>query len=453
MYESRESSSPKLTRTINAALKSEHAECYQFVPIEKILLKIVGLFPQNLARWIIPRVQSPNALERKVVENLSLPDLINERLSDYKDLQGKYPAICIGVGMGGASGHLSVALDAPFLPQAFVLTLKKGSRKGDIQEYYEHSYNIAKIITNRYPEIISIQHFDPIHDGWLTRTVNHLRLKLIDLPDDYKQFIKRYLKPGGEIVYFEGKTQWLQYLIGEHNYFQVGGWGGITDREYIESSPRVRAFRKMNNLVEKEWCLPGKELIRGFESEWGSSPGLETALELFCKEENYHFTKISFENPHDFARLAFEAQKFLYKKNKIMPNGVFVEMFSQYDLTSAIEGGLLPVWLIYNTKDSLDFLETMAKDFPKGKPVFFSPLSTFSLTPDIVQFYEWENILKKYQWINIGARKSHYPADTTSLVKWAEPLRKWSEGKNNIIDQWLTGDDLDKMARSLYCDS
>lgn len=449
MYESRESSSPILTRAINAALNSEYADSYQFAPIEKTLLKIVGLFPQNLARWLIPRVQSPNALDKSVVENLEFTDLINERLSDYKDLQGKYPAISIGVGMGGATGHLSVALNAPFLPQAFVLTLKKGSKHGDIQTYYEHSCNIAKIITNRHPEIISIQHFDPIHDGWLTRTVNHLRLKLVDLPEAYKQFIKRNLIPGGEIVYFEGKVQWFQYLIGERNYFQVGGWGGIDDSEFIESNPRVRAFRKMNNLLEKEWRLPGKELIRGYESEWGSSPGLDRALELFCKEEGYRFSRISFINPHNFATLAFIAQNLLYKKNQIIPSGVLVEMFSQYDLTAAIEGGLLPLWLIFNTKDSLEFLKTMVKDFPKGKPVFFSPLSTFTLTPDIVPFNEWENILKNYQWVNIGARKSHYPADTTALVKWSEPLRKWSEKKNIKINQWLTGNDLEKLARGL----
>jgi hypothetical protein len=448
LLESRESSSPILTRAINTALNLEYSDSYQFSSIDKNLLKTIGFFPQTLAQWLIPRVQSPHALEEAVVENLKLDDLITERLSDYKDIRGKYPAICLGVGMGGATGHLAVALNATFLPQAFVLTLKKGSKYGDVLTYYDRSRQIAKTITSRYPEIATIQHFDPIHDGWLTRSVNHLRLKLVDLPNAYKQFIRHHLVPGGEIVYLEGKVQWLQYLVGERNYFQIGGWGGLTDVEYIEGSSRVQSFKKNNKLFEKEWQLPGYELIHGYESEWGSQPGLDDALERFCKEEGFRFIRISFENPHNFSRLAFNAQKLLYRKNNIDPSGVLVEMFSQYDLTAAIKAGLLPLWLIFNTIDSLEFLKTMAGEFPAEKPVFFSPLSTFSYTPDIVPFKEWENVLKYCQWVNVGARKSHYPADTTALVNWSDPLRKWADKKNFKIDQWLTGDELLELAKA-----
>jgi hypothetical protein len=38
MFESRESSSPILTRAINTALNSEYVDSYQFTPIEKALL-------------------------------------------------------------------------------------------------------------------------------------------------------------------------------------------------------------------------------------------------------------------------------------------------------------------------------------------------------------------------------------------------------------------------------
>jgi len=449
MYESRESSSPILTKAINSALNLEYSDNYEFTAIENLLLRIVGFFPQNLAQWLIPRVQSPNALDESVVENLELNDLLNERLSDYKDLHKKYPAITLGVGMGGAAGHLSVSLHAPFLPQTFVLTLKKGSKYGEIQTYYDRSCRLARKITDRYPELITIQHFDPIHDEWLTRTVNHLRLKLIYLPVAYKQFIHRNLIPGGEIIYFEGKVQWLQYAVGERNYFQVGGWSGLTDTEFIKGSPRVSDYRKKNHLMESEWQLPGRKLIHSYESKWGNPPGLDVALEKFCYKEGYRFTRISFDNPHHFAKLAYLAQVSLFAKNQISPCGVLVEIFSQYDLTASIKAGLLPLWLIFNTYDSLSFLKTMVKDFPKGKPVFFSPLSTFSITPDIVPFSEWEKVLNNEHINNVGARKSHYPADTAALVKWSRLLRKWAEKHNFKINQWLNGKDLEKLARNI----
>jgi len=56
---------------------------------------------------------------------------------------------------------------------------------------------------------------------------------------------------------------------------------------------------------------------------------------------------------------------------------------------------------------------------------------------------------RDYQWVNIGARKSHYPADKTALVKWSGSLRKWSEKKNIKIDQWFIGNDFEELAKDL----
>ena len=139
-----------------------------------------------------------------------------------------FHAVVIGVGMGGATTHLSLALQAPFLPQAFVMTLKNGSIDGNVQRYFNLSKDLARRITDHNPDLMSIQHYDPIHDGWLVRSVNHLRLKLIDLPEAYKQFIRSKVVPGGEVVYLEGNASWLRYQIAEKNVFQVGGWGDIS---------------------------------------------------------------------------------------------------------------------------------------------------------------------------------------------------------------------------------
>jgi hypothetical protein len=171
--------------------------------------------------------------------------------------------------------------------------------------------------------------------------------------------------------------------------------------------------------------LPDYPLEQGPESEWGSEPGLELALKAFCERCGFHFVPIRLPHPNDFSRLAFAAAYLLLKKEGRPPAGVLVEMFSQFDTTSAMQAGLLPLWLVFNTQDSLHFLQEMRQQFPADKPVFFSPLATFSYTPDLTPWADWENVLKESKWINIGTRPSHYPADARTLVKWAEPLRKW----------------------------
>jgi hypothetical protein len=102
--------------------------------------------------------------------------------------------------------------------------------------------------------------------------------------------------------------------------------------------------------------------------------------------------------------------------------------------------------LIFNTQDSLNFLKSITDKFPINLPVFFSGLATFSITPDLVPFDKWEDALHDFDWINIGTRKSHYPADTLALVKWAEPLRKWSEHHKLNNHERISGEELYKLA-------
>jgi hypothetical protein len=80
-----------------------------------------------MARFVISRFQAFSGLPPRVMDNFSMESLVNARLAYYADLEGRFPAITLGAALGGATASLSLALQAPFLPQAFVTTLKGGS--------------------------------------------------------------------------------------------------------------------------------------------------------------------------------------------------------------------------------------------------------------------------------------------------------------------------------------
>ena len=242
-------------------------------------------------------------------------------------------------------------------PQAFVVTLKGGSKSGNVNEYLHRSLQSALQIAEENPGLVTIQHFDPVHDGWLTRFVNHLRFKLLDLPPAYADFIKSRLEQGGAIVYFEGEASWLRYRVGPRSTFQVGGWGGIPAEEFLAGSARLDDYAHRTGLKFTDWKLKDYPLEQGPESEWGSEPGLAEALETFCKIEGYRFIRIPLPHPHNFSQLAFSAAQKLLQIECRPPAGTLVEMFSQFDSTAAIQSGLLPLWLIFNTEDSLEYLE------------------------------------------------------------------------------------------------
>ncbi len=443
--ESNESSSPIVTRAVAAGLVGQFCNNYEFPAWQKTLLTVLGAFPQGVAQFVISRFESISGLPPEVLDDFSVDDLIRQRLGDYAHLTGKFPAITVGAALGGATTYLSLAVGGPFLPQTFVTTLKRGSLTGDVNEYLRRSLEVALRLTDENPGLMTIQHYDPIHDGWMTRFVNHLRFKLLDLPPAYVEFIKSRLEPGGAVIFLEGGASWLRYRVGPRSVFQVGGWGGISAEEFLEGSARIREYALHAGLTNTDWKLSDYPLERGPESEWGSEPGLAEALESFCIREGFRFVRIPLPRPNDFSRLAFSAASKLLEKEGHQPAGVSVEMFSQFDANAALQAGLLPLWLIFNTQDSLEYLKAMRPRFPAGKPVFFSPLATFSFTPDMVSWKDWDLALAGIQWTNIGARPSHYPADARALVKWANPLHQWVEKNRQPVTTRLEAPELLKL--------
>jgi len=443
--ESPESSSPIVTRAVAAGLQGQYSETYQFPTWQKIVLTALGALPQSAARFTISRFESITGLPPGVLNNFHMDDLIATRLADYADLSGPFPAIIAGAALSGATAYLSLVLGGPFLPQAFVVSLKRGSMTGDVNEYLHRSLDTALRIADENPGLMTIQHYDPVHDAWMTRFINHLRFKLLDLPSAYAEFIKSRLEPGGAVIYLESGASWLRYRVGPRSMFQVGGWGGISTEEFLEGSDRIRLYARKAGLKFTDWKLKDYPLERGPESEWGSEPGLDTALEAFCTRESYRFVRIPLPHPNDFSRLAFSAARKILEKENRQSEGVLVEMFSQFDANAALQAGLLPLWLIYNTGDSLEYLKEMRVKFPAGKPVFFSPLATFSLTPDLVPWKDWESALTDLDWTNIGTRPGHYPADARALVKWVEPLREWVAKNRKPVTARLEAEELQEL--------
>jgi hypothetical protein len=447
--ESLESSSPIVTRAVAAGLHGGYCNSYTFSLIQRIGLKALGRLPQSAARFVVSRIETLTGLDPKLLEGLSIERLAQERMNDYSAVQGPFPSVVVGAPLGGASAHLSLALGGPFLPQTFVTTLRGGSPDGDVQIYFQRSAELAHRIASDNPNVLTIQHYDPIHDEWMTRYVNHLRFKLLNLPPAYADFIRHNLVPGGSVCYLDCQAQWLRYRVGERSLFQVGGWGDISPQEFLEGSERIQNYCRTIRLPKSDWRLDGYPLESGPESEWGSEAGLGEAIENFCEKEGFRFVRITLSEPHDYSRLAFFAYAHLLRQEERQPAGVLIEMFSQFDAFAAIQAGLLPLWLVFNTWDSLYFLKSMRQQFPEDKPVFFSPLSSFTKTPDLVPWQDWEVALQDLNWKNIGARPTHYPADALALTNWADPLRRWVAQNRHPIHTRLEAQTLLQIAAGL----
>jgi hypothetical protein len=424
--ESGESASPVITRLLGSYLTGGQEDVFKFAAWEKVGMRLLNSLPVGLSKTAVRQRFQASALDPEEALAVGTVDLVDARLNDYAALRGqKFPAIMIGAAMGGATAHLAALLGIPFLPQPFILGMRGGSPDDELDAHLELTSRVARHVLDQNPELMAIAHFDPIHDGWLTRVVSHLRFKLITLPEGYRRFIQDVLEPGGVILFLDCGAQWLQYQIGERHRYQIGGWGGLPAREFLDGSGRIdTALEQAGSPHRGGWSLGDRRTLELPESEWGSEPGLASAVEGFAEEKGYRFERIVGKDPQDFSMLAYTAHRSFYAGQNRQAQGVVVETFTQYDPGLTLRAGLIPLWLIFNTTDSLAFLRSMTTNFPGDLPVFFSGLVTLSRTPDMVPWGEWAQALSPFDMHNVGARPHRYPEDLVSLWAWQERLRK-----------------------------
>lgn len=422
-FESAESASPAITRLTAAALAGRPASLFRFAWWERAGLYGLNTLPPASKRGLVRRYFRASALRMSDVAEVSVDQLVEQRLRDYQGLEGRFPVVVLGSALGGAAAHLAALLGAPFLPQPFILSFKGGSPDDSVEAYLASVLPVMRRVLERNREIRAIGHFDPVHDGWLTRVASHLRIKLTRLPQRYQVFIRRHLAAGGEILYLDCRARWPQFRVGARGRIQIGGWGGLSPQEFLDGSARLdRALKEGGSPHRGGWRPQGLSLLEEPESEWGSVAGLAEDLEAFADREGFVFHRLSLPDPQDFATLAYRGHESLYKRWGEGPSGTLVEVFTQYDPGLALRGRLLPLWLVFNTTESLAYLERMQVEFPQGLPVYFSALVALSRTPDMVPWRAWMDALSAHRVVHVGARRKRYPEDLVSLWRWRERL-------------------------------
>lgn len=316
-----------------------------------------------------------------------------------------YDAVVVGAPSGGV-GHLAALLGAPFLSEHFLTPYRYRGDPDDSETYEAFGATLAEKILEKNPDLLVVNHYDPIHDRFLVPYINYIRMKLLNLPTPYADFIHRRLRPGGTLLFADCGYSWRQYRIGRRHYFQVGGLGGVPDTDYARSVPFP-------------W-------LRQRESEWGTLPTFRRSVEAFAAEHGYRFLALNGSHPTDFSRVAFYASYQALLDQDQEPAGVLVECFTLTSPTGALRAGLLPLWLPFNCTDSLNFLKAMVSDFPHGKSVLLAPAPAFSPSPDVATASDWINACGASNEVNwLGTNPSAFPVDLAGLFRFLPTLQAW----------------------------
>ena len=335
----------------------------------------------TLLPGLVRRVTVSRALDRRKAGQVSIEQLAANRLVAYDGLGPRFPVAVVGAALGGAAAYLSAALGGPFLPEPFILAFRGGSLDDNLEPVLATTGRLEAALRPSMPDVLLIHHFDPIHDGWLTPYVHHLRLKPTSLPQAYRRFLLDRLQPGATIVHLDCQASWLAFSLGENSRLQVGGWGDIPPQEYLDGSPRIDAWLRARGSAHRGgWRPPGLEASWLPESEWGAEPDFGQSLAEFAAQAGFDYIPVSYRHPHHYSLLALGLVEAMYRHNNTQPAGSFVGMFNLYDPSTVFSRRLLPLWLVFNTTDSLHFLRALIDQLVD--PIYLAALVTYSRPPD-----------------------------------------------------------------------
>ncbi|MGY4707518.1 hypothetical protein ACVNPS_07200 [Candidatus Bipolaricaulota sp. J31] len=283
---------------------------------------------------------------------------------------GPYDAIVIGDPSGGTA-HLAALLGAPLLPPCYLLGARHRIDPDDMDAYVATAE--AALRGMRDTEGVEvIVHYDPLHDRDLVANAALFRVRALELPGTYREFILRNLRPGGTIVIAEDTYTWPQAELSPGIWLQTGGLGDVSPEEYLRRFPP-----------------PGKPVWRR-ESEWGTPEGLILAVEGFAQAHGFRVLRLAFSHPECYSALAYRA----YRAAGARKGLAILDCFTTMDARFCVETGIAPLHLVFNTRDSFAFAVQHLEEDPV-RTAFLLLHPSYAAPEDLVYPTEWERALER----------------------------------------------------------
>jgi hypothetical protein len=380
------------------------------------VLKAVSELPDDIVSEILRIGGMTEGLDPNEVSMVDAQAIAAEVLEDYPKRQ--YPAIAVG-SASGAVTLLCAALGIPWLPQAFLVLVKREMPPDELTRDPVFGREMANIMLESNPEIACYQMCDPANDRYMSQKMAYFRVKHTALPRAYADFIRERLAPGGTLISVECEREWPATVTGERHSYQVGGVGGTTIDEYLHGSERVRAFLADEDTPHTRFIVPEPtETIR--EAEWGFDERLLESMNTLAQEEGYTLKRMQYATEESLSPFVADLYRVWYRENGLPTGTVHFKMYTPFDIVHSIKGGVVPFWLVFNGENSLRTAEAyLAKrDYDR---VMLTLFSNYVPAPGIPPAEEWAKRLGAEL---VATRAEKFPFDAASPVAYLYDLKE-----------------------------
>jgi hypothetical protein len=336
----------------------------------------------------------------------------------------RYPAVMVG-SSNGAGVNLAAALRVPWLPQTFLIPVRRGGVHPDEPlEDLEWAREPGRALLEANPDLTLHHMHDPNQDRLMVQQMTYFRVKRRTLGNAYERFLRERLEPGGTIVLVECERRWPVIRVADRHYFQPGAMGGISPEEYLHGSEAVADYLERYGSHRRTWDF-GEPDDEQPEAEWGFVPELRDDAERFAREHGYTVRRVAFTEPEDLSPFVADLYRWWYARRGIHPVRLLVESFILVEPYWTLRGGLTPYWAKFSTRPSVEKLERYLEQTPPFEEAHVMLFPHGTEGAGFAPASRWREVIDRVGAGGLlGVDEEAYPRDFAGLKRYHEAVKE-----------------------------
>ena len=345
-----------------------------------------------------------------------------------------YPGVFIGASHGGAM-HLAAALDRPWLPQTFLLPLRRELDPDDLIADMNWGAAPAQKLVRRNSDLAVFQMHDPVHDRLMVTRMAYFRIKWRVLGAIYRDFMTRVVQPGGTIVIVDCRLRRPVTRVAPHHTYQVGGLGATSVDEYLHGGPRVSRFLAEQGMRVRSWTPP-TPTEDAPEAEWGYLDEWDEEIIEYANDRGHPICRIVFEEPQDLTTAVADVHRRWFAARGIPSNRIIGENFALLAPRHVLRGGIIPFWLPFNTEPGDAAFEHYLDTRGPFNEIYLMLLSNGVNAIGLVSIERWRELLLRARKTGrfLGVDERQFPRDFASFVRYYTDLKKHVPARESPIE-------------------
>ncbi|CAL1240009.1 alpha/beta fold hydrolase [Candidatus Methylocalor cossyra] len=377
----------------------------------------VNAVPEGIRRWVY-RVGG----QREAVAPERLGAVRGERLAQWavECYPGKrYPAAMVG-SSNGALLHLAAALGIPWLPQTFLIPVRRGGRdpaRPGAELDWGRGPGARLLAAN--PDLVLHHMHDPNQDYLMIQGMGYFRVKFRRLPPNYRRFLVETLAPGATLFSVECQLRWPTATVAERHVFQAGALGGLPPEAYERGGNGLAEFLARQGADPGRWDPPRPDGEHP-EAEWGFTPELAEDLAALARQQGYRWVRVVFEHPEDPSPLVADFFRAWYRRRRLLAERLVVANFILMEPYWTLRTGSVPFWTVFDVEPSAARLESYLAGTDAYDEIYLWRFPHGVRSAGRASVERWRSVLARARKRGgfLGQDLGRYPGDFAALVRY-----------------------------------